>query len=69
MKKRSFSIIDYPDGIINGLEHLYTVRIDGKPWICDRPHLSTDEKVRLFRELLAWMQADIDLVVKLEEAK
>jgi len=61
----SFEIIDHPNKA--GL-HRYTVRIDkGKPWLKNDPLLTTDEKLRLFRELLAWMQLDGAMEISLKE--
>jgi hypothetical protein len=62
--KHTFEITDRPkDG-----GHFYTVRIDnGRPWMKDNSLSAADEKLRLFRELLAWMQADDKLDVSLNE--
>jgi len=64
--KRTFEIIDRPaDG-----DHRYSVLIDDRDlWMNNNPLSTQDEKLRLFRELLAWIQADDKLDVSLNEVK
>jgi hypothetical protein len=64
--KRAFEIIDRPEE--GG--HRYSVLIDNRDlWMNNNPLSTTDEKLRLFRELLAWLQADGDMDVSLKERK
>ena len=64
--KRTFEIIDRPEA--GG--HRYSVLIDDRDlWMNNNPLSTKDEKLRLFRELLAWIQADDKLAVSLNEVK
>ena len=57
-----FEIMDHgSDG-----DHLYGVRIDGMLWIELDPLEGIAGKQRLFDELLAWLQVDATMSVKVE---
>lgn len=57
-----FEIMDHgADG-----DHLYGVRIDGMLWIELDPLEGIAGKQRLFDELLAWLQVDDKMSVKVE---
>jgi hypothetical protein len=64
--KRTFEIIDRPtrDGF-----HRYTVRIDnGQPWLENASVATMGDRLKLFQELLAWLQADAGGEVRIDES-